>query len=128
MESFMLDNPEIWNKAFEYYQPLRKVEECVRQEGLAGLTLRKAAAVAGMETTHFSDFFHHKVGIPFKDWRRRARIKWAVEMLSTGDNSITQIALEVGFGSLVSFERAFRSLVGTTPRAFRDRVKPESNR
>jgi len=50
-------------------------------------------------------------------WRRRARILAAVTMLAQGD-SVTQAAIAVGYASPSSFVSAFRSELGSAPRAF----------
>lgn len=115
---------EIKEKSFEFYQALNRLKMFVERNGLNGLTLRRAAEVAGMEMTHFSTFFHVKVGVTFSDWRRHERITQSVNMLITKDTPITTVAYEVGFEDLRSFERSFKRLVGVTPREFRRRNQP----
>jgi len=50
-------------------------------------------------------------------WRRRARILAAVAMLAEGE-SVTRVAVTVGYASPSSFVAAFRSELGSSPREF----------
>ncbi len=50
-------------------------------------------------------------------WRRRARILAAVAQLGQG-NSVTQVAVTVGYASPSSFVSAFRAELGSPPRDF----------
>lgn len=50
-------------------------------------------------------------------WRRRARILAAVSMLAQGD-SVTRVAVTVGYASPSAFVSAFRSELGAPPREF----------
>lgn len=50
-------------------------------------------------------------------WRRRARILAGVAMLARGD-SVTNVAVSVGYASSSSFVSAFRSELGAPPREF----------
>jgi len=47
------------------------------------------------------------------------RIPEGQDLLSTSDLQITEIAFRVGFNSLATFNRAFKTATGTTPRASR---------
>ena len=63
--------------------------------------------MAAMEKTYFSSFFHSKVGITFSNWLQYLRVAQAVKLLETGDYSITEVAFQVGFNDLRTFERTF---------------------
>ena len=45
-------------------------------------------------------------------------------LLAQTRRDITDICLEVGFGSLGTFSRTFRDIVGESPRSFRAHAKP----
>jgi transcriptional regulator GlxA family with amidase domain len=55
------------------------------------------------------------------EYRRRARLLAAAELLSDTRLSIGQIADEVGFESQSAFARAFHRLTGKSPREWRNR-------
>lgn len=61
--------------------------------------------------------FRSQTGMSLGQWRRRARILAGVNMLALGD-SVTRAAVTVGYASPSSFVAAFRSELGSPPRAF----------
>ncbi|MGH1492553.1 MAG: AraC family transcriptional regulator [Acidimicrobiales bacterium] len=61
--------------------------------------------------------FKSETRMSLGQWRRRARILAAVTMLSRGD-SVTRVAVTVGYASPSSFVSAFRSELGSPPREF----------
>ncbi|KAB1086633.1 helix-turn-helix transcriptional regulator [Neorhizobium galegae] len=63
--------------------------------------------------------FDAELGMSFRDFRHRARMVRAKEMLLAGREPITEIGLACGFESTSSFIKAFRTFAGTTPRQYR---------
>jgi transcriptional regulator GlxA family with amidase domain len=115
---------EIMWRAFEYYEPLKRLSLYVRQNPAECLGLEQAAAIAGFERTHFSSFFHHKTRVTFKYWNDLRRIERAALCLRESDGTITVVALECGFNDLRTFERTFRRIKGVTPRQYRRQHQP----
>ncbi|HJU20685.1 MAG TPA: helix-turn-helix transcriptional regulator [Stellaceae bacterium] len=62
--------------------------------------------------------FDEEVGMSLRTWHRRLRLFKAIELLA-GGLSVTQIALELGYGSTSAFTYAFRTEMGRSPRARR---------
>ena len=86
------------------------------------LTLGDVAAAAGTSPFHFSRIFHALTGETIFHYRTRWRVRAAARRLHRdpqGTVAITAIALEVGFQTASSLNKAFRAAVGTTPRDFR---------
>ncbi len=111
--------------AFQYYSRLQRVKEHVDKCFSEEISLEKAASIAATEKTYFSTFFRKKVGITFTDWLRRLRVAKAMEIMRTRNQSICDIAFEVGFGDLRSFERAFKRYTNLTAREFKQSILPE---
>jgi AraC-like DNA-binding protein len=111
--------------AFQYYSRLRRVKKHVDQYYSEEISLEKAAQIAATEKTYFSTFFHKKVGITFTDWLRQIRVAKAIEIIKTRNQSICDIAFEVGFGDLRTFERAFKRYTNLTAREFKKSILPE---
>lgn len=88
---------------------------------LAATTLPEAAAAGGLSERTLRRRFHSELGMGWDDYRRRARLLAAVEMLSDSPRSIAKIAGDVGFESQSAFAKAFQQLTGETPREFRRR-------
>lgn len=87
-------------------------------------TLVEAARVAGLNPAYFSRRFRQIVGMNFVQWSRYARIEEAKRLLRIVDLSITGISASVGYPDLTTFERAFKSCVGVSPRVYRRQSPP----
>lgn len=61
--------------------------------------------------------FRTETAMSLGQWRRRARILAAVALLADGD-TVTRVALSVGYATPSSFVAAFRSELHTPPREF----------
>lgn len=110
--------------AFHYYHRLRRVKEHVERALADDISLKSAARVAGLETKYFSSYFRQKTGRCFKHWLAEMRIEKAMHMMKSGDYTISEVAFAVGFRDLRTFERTFKKCIGTTPRAYRNSVRP----
>ena len=115
---------EIAWRAFEYYEPLKKLSSYVLENPAMSLRLEEAAAIAGFERTHFSRFFHNKTKVTFKYWNDLRRVERAALSLRESDGAITNVALDSGFNDLTTFERTFRRIKGITPREYRRQHQP----
>ena len=111
--------------SFEYYARLTRVKKHVEQNYAEVISLEKAAEIAATEKTYFSTFFREKVGITFTEWLRQFRVTKAIEIIKTRNESICDIAFEVGFQDLRTFERAFKKYTNLTAREFKQSILPE---
>jgi AraC-like DNA-binding protein len=112
-------------EVFNYYPRLNRLRDYVEQSYSEPIPLERAASVAALESSYFSSYFRAKVGITFTDWLRQVRVEKAMDLMKTRDFSITEVADEVGFGDLRTFERAFKKHTRMTPREFKKSVAPE---
>jgi len=108
--------------AFNYYPRLNRLHQYVEQSYSEPISLKKAASVAALESSYFSSYFRAKVGITFTEWLRQVRIRKAMKLMKASDFSITEVAYEVGFGDLRTFERAFKKHTLMTPMEFKKSV------
>jgi YesN/AraC family two-component response regulator len=74
-------NPEV----FDYYPPLNKVRQYFESNTINPISLSTAARLAGYETKYFSAYFRNKVGIGFKEWVTRSRVRIAMESVQRHD-------------------------------------------
>jgi AraC-like DNA-binding protein/quercetin dioxygenase-like cupin family protein len=72
----------------------------------------------GMSARTLARRFEEEVGMSMRTWRRRLRLFKAIELLA-GDLSVTEIALELGYGSTSAFTYAFRTEMGRGPQLYR---------
>ena len=84
------------------------------------ITLTSVADALGYSPTHLSHLFADKFKIGFSKFILNMRLEDAKKMLR-GDKSVTQIALDCGFGSIRNFKRAFKDATGKTPSEYRKR-------
>jgi len=83
------------------------------------ISLGTLAAIARLSPYHFARGFKRSFGMPPHRYHMARRIERAKVLLARPAPSITQIALEVGFGETSSFTAAFRRMVGRTPSSYR---------
>lgn len=115
---------KINNLSFEYYERLARVKNFVERNYSEKISLHVAARVAGMEGKSFSRFFRAKAGIPFSHWLTKVRIAEAKKLLQSRNYTVTEVAFNVGYQDLTTFERAFKRLTGMTPREFKRSARP----
>jgi AraC-like DNA-binding protein len=84
------------------------------------ICLADAAEAASLSPWYFSRAFSATVGTSFRSFLNGVRIERAEELLSDPGARIADVALECGFESVRTFNRAYRASRGTTPRAMRD--------
>jgi AraC-like DNA-binding protein len=123
-EEFPWKPKNIQEDVFEYYNSLGKIKRYLEENYSRKIPLEAAARIAAMEATYFSTFFHKKVGVPFRDWLRHARITKAMELIAKRDYSLTEVAFAVGYSDLRTFERAFKKVVKLNPQQFKKSVQP----
>jgi AraC family transcriptional regulator len=83
------------------------------------LTLDELAAAAGMERFAFSHAFRQETGLAPCAYLRERRLAAAAAVLEARQQRIIDVAFGCGFGSVSSFNRAFRVAFGVTPSRYR---------
>lgn len=78
---------------------------------------------AGLTERTFLRRFQKATGLRPTDYVKRVRIMKARDALQLGDLSISLVAESVGYEDPNAFRKAFQSLVGLSPKAFRDRFR-----
>ncbi len=72
----------------------------------------------------FSRFFRDKVGITYTSFSHIMRAAKACELFSATDLAVPEVSRRVGLGSVRTFDRVFRQLVGVSPRQFQRTARP----
>lgn len=122
--SSRFDAGRINKEAFSYYSRLGRVHDYVLRNYSDRISLSDAASVAAMQEKYFSSFFHLKTGVCFSEWLSYVRVSHAKRLMRSANRSITDVAFEVGFQNLRTFERTFKRHTGNTPQAFKNAVRP----
>src|ERR1051326_2232423 len=88
------------------------------------LDVRAVAAVACLSHAHFIRSFRVCFGETPHRYLQRRRVERAMFLLRETDRSVPDVCFDVGFTSLGTFSRTFRTIVGATPSAYRDDHDP----
>ncbi|WP_342212545.1 AraC family transcriptional regulator [Serratia fonticola] len=72
------------------------------------------AAEAGMSRRTFTRVFRAQTGVSFSEWRQQACLLAAITRLNNGE-SVTRVALDLGYGSSSAFTALFRRVLGVPP-------------
>lgn len=91
------------------------------------LSLEEAAKMVNMSYFNFSRSFKRVVGQSFVDHQNTLRIRYAEDLLRSLNDSITQIADRVNFGSLSYFNRVFKTTTGLSPSTYRKRHRAKKD-
>jgi AraC-like DNA-binding protein len=82
------------------------------------LSIKQIAREARISPFHFIRQFEALFGLTPHQFRIQSRLNQAKRLLATGQFSVTEVCMEVGFSSLGSFSDLFARRVGTTPSAY----------
>ena len=88
------------------------------------LDVSRLAAIACVSEAHFIRTFRATFGETPHRYLQRRRVERAMYLLVQTRRDVTDVCLEVGFGSLGTFSRTFRDIVGESPTSFRAHAKP----
>ena len=100
-------------------QAVKNVLRRIRSSYSQPLTLEDLAAEAALEPKYFCRVFRQITGRTPINYLNYYRVECAAELLCTTQGSITDIALECGFGDVSYFSRMFRRYKGQTPGQYR---------
>jgi AraC-like DNA-binding protein len=88
------------------------------------ICLADVAEAASLSPWYFSRAFSATVGASFRSFLNGVRIERAEELMAEPDAKLADIALECGFESVRTFNRAFLALRGRPPSAARETRAP----
>jgi AraC-like DNA-binding protein len=92
----------------------RRLADILRSNPSEQRSLKALSAECGASARTIQRLFAEESGLSFSRWRQRARLLHAVRSLATGQ-SVTNAALEAGYGTTSAFISMFRKQLGTTP-------------
>jgi AraC family transcriptional regulator len=100
---------------------LRKLAEYVDARLEDEIRVADLAVVAGMSVGHLHRSLRATSGSTPLRFIHARRIRRAMHLLATGERSVTEVAVSVGFTSVSHFARVFRQHAGMPPSVFRKR-------
>ena len=96
---------------------LRKVMDLLLASPSDERGIDELAQYSGASARTLSRLFKAETGMNFIEWRHKLRLLQAIDRLSQGQ-SVTQVALDLGYQSVSAFIAMFRRRVGVTPSHF----------
>jgi len=89
------------------------------------ITLEELSQKMYLNKKQINRIVKKRYNMTFKQKQIRFRIENAKKHLAETTLSVDQIAVLVGYTNLTSFYKAFRKLVGVTPKTYRDQILKE---
>ncbi|KEF43320.1 MAG: hypothetical protein ER33_00825 [Cyanobium sp. CACIAM 14] len=99
--------------------PLARALTALHADPAREWSVEALAAEAALSRSAFHERFTAVVGVPPMQYLTHWRLQEASRRLLETDDSVTAVALEVGYGSEAAFSRAFRRLTGSPPAQWR---------
>ncbi len=106
----------------EYVNKMTMVCSYIDDHCTEDLSLDKVSGMMNFSKFHFSRLFREFAGDSFYRYVNRKRIQYACQLLVTQGMTVTDTALASGYSNTSSFIRMFKSVVGCTPRQYRDQA------
>lgn len=97
----------------------RQAMAFIQQSYMQRISREQIAHAAGVSESYLTQVFQHELGMTPWVYLTRYRIAQASLQLRQSDESVTDIALSVGFDDPGYFSKVFRNETGMTPREFR---------
>ena len=83
------------------------------------VTMNDMARLCHLSPSYFSRLFRREMGENFINYVNRIKVQWAKERLRSSNDSVVQIAQELGYMDSSYFISVFKKFEGTTPLAYR---------
>ncbi len=101
------------------YHKIQQAVRFINDNYRTDICLDDAAREAGMSPAHFSRIFKKVMGLSYQEYLNSRRITKAKNLLRTSAQSVTEIAVSLGFADPTGFGRIFKKLTDQTPSAYR---------
>ena len=91
----------------------------IDQYYMRSISLDDVSAFTGFTKSYFSRLFKRQVGQGFSEYLRQKRVNIASDLLMRTNQPIKTIAVNVGFGSIATFNRVFHEIKNCAPSEYR---------
>lgn len=110
-----------------YYGRIAPVVRYIREHFCEPIEVSQLAGDCFLSSAQFYRLFHKKMKQSPLEYRNALRMKRACILLREDEYSVGEIAAQLGFENIYYFSRAFRSLVGISPSAYRKKQNETEN-
>ena len=120
-------NRHYTDDTYQKYQKLKEMIGYLEQHYAEPIQIDHLATTFGYSKNHFMNIFKQHTGTSCMDYLIRMRLEKACEKLVQTNQSVQEIASQVGFTNLSNFNRQFKQHFHLTPRQYRNQqLKKES--
>lgn len=102
-------------------QPVSRCVDYIYDHINERITVQTLSEYTGLSVSYLSRVFKQNLGISISDYIREKKIEKAQNLLRYSDASLIDIANYLAFSSQSHFIQVFESLVGVTPKKYRDK-------
>lgn len=110
---------ELPAKDHKSLEKMKLILKYVENHYMEKITIKKIANELGISQSYFMKYFKNTMGTSFIDYLNEYRLTMASRLLVSSDDSILNIAAEVGYENLSYFNRTFKRRFAMTPREYR---------
>jgi AraC family transcriptional regulator len=114
-----------WLTKADLYAQLEEAKTFMDTCSLETVSQADCAEKAGLSLHHFLRLFHEVHGQTPHQYLARRRVQVAKKLLAESDRSVSEIAVDVGFGGASAFGRMFKQEVGYSPTEFRKAISQD---
>lgn len=107
--------------------PIAAAIAAIHERPGARWTLPTLAAKAGMSRSKFAFRFKKISGSSPMDYLKRWRMLLAADRLTKGNESVSEIALSLGYDSEAAFSTAFKRIMGCAPRKYAEQSRQSTS-
>jgi two-component system response regulator YesN len=97
---------------------VEKVKKYLASNYMRDISLDDMAEYVSISSYYLSRIFKKVEGINFKDYLIKIRMEKAKNMLRTGDKSVKQVGISVGYSDQDYFSKAFKKYTSFSPREY----------
>lgn len=102
-----------------------RVEEMIAERSGRAITIEELAQAVGYSRSHLSKTFSDAAGIGLKAYIDKTRMRIIEERMRYLEDSISEIAADLGFADLFAFSKFFKKHAGCSPTTYRRRSRGE---
>lgn len=102
---------------------VERIAEFLSSHYLEALRIEDIAAQVNLHPNYAMDIFRKAFGTTILEYLNTLRVAHAQQLLVNTDQSVLNIALESGFGSVSQFYATFNRFCGMSPRAYRQSLR-----
>jgi AraC family transcriptional regulator len=98
---------------------LRNVTDYIQDNLALELSLPELSEIAGVSMSHFKSLFKEATNLSVHQYVIQRRVEYAVQLLSNGRSSLSEVASLAGFSDQSHMARCMRRVIGITPAVVR---------